>query len=225
MKRLLVFLIALFFCFNTAKAQLNINDMAMYAEDTPDNVEIILHNHLLNDFNQTVDVTWQKIEAADKPSSWRFAICDKITCHYYTVFSNTFSLNADSSSIIDAHLQPRGMEGQSTLLLKVYSNASADTATVSYTFNVSSTLGLDKPEISTVKLFPTVTNNTVNIVSSKNLERIEVYSLTGKMIKVFNANQPNKTQIDLSNQNNGIYILKTFSTNNKLLSVNKVIKK
>jgi hypothetical protein len=215
----------LFFRFFSAKAQLDVNDFNMMTADAPEVIELILHNNVVNNYNQSVNVTWQKIEAANKPTDWRFAICDKITCHYYTVFSNTFSLDADSLSIIDAHLQPRGMEGLSTLLLKVFDNVSSDTVLVSYTFEVSSTLGIENPDVASVKLFPTITNNIVNVISNKNMGRIEVYSLTGKLIKSTELTNPNNARIELAGNYNGIYIFKTFANNGKLLSVNKIIKK
>lgn len=224
MKKILIVLTIVFSVFS-AKAQLNVNDFNMMTADAPEVIELILHNNVVNNYNQSVNVTWQKIEAANKPTDWRFAICDKITCHYYTVFSNTFSLDADSLSIIDAHLQPRGMEGLSTLLLKVFDNLSSDTVLVSYTFEVSSTLGIENPDVASVKLFPTVTNNIVNVISNKNMGRIEVYSLTGKLIKSTELTNPNNARIELAGNYNGIYIFKTFANNGKLLSVNKIIKK
>lgn len=224
MKKILIVLTIVFSVFS-AKAQLNVNDFNMMTADAPEVIELILHNNVVNNYNQSVNVTWQKIEAANKPTDWRFAICDIITCHYYTVFSNTFSLDADSLSIIDAHLQPRGMEGLSTLLLKVFDNVSSDTVLVSYTFEVSSTLGIENPDVASVKLFPTVTNNIVNVISNKNMGRIEVYSLTGKLIKSTELTNPNNARIELAGNYNGIYIFKTFANNGKLLSVNKIIKK
>jgi hypothetical protein len=224
MKKILIVLTIVFSIFS-AKAQLDVNDFNMMTADAPEVIELILHNNVVNNYNQSVNVTWQKIEAANKPTDWRFAICDKITCHYYTVFSNTFSLDADSLSIIDAHLQPRGMEGLSTLLLKVFDNVSSDTVLVSYTFEVSSTLGIENPDVASVKLFPTITNNIVNVISNKNMGRIEVYSLTGKLIKSTELTNPNNARIELAGNYNGIYIFKTFANNGKLLSVNKIIKK
>lgn len=225
MKKSIFIIIVLLFNIFDLKAQIEINQLALSVEDTPENIELILHNDLRNNFNQNVEVTWQKIEATNKPSDWRFAICDKITCHYYTVFNNTFTLNPDSTSIVDAHLQPRGMEGQSNLLVKIYNNITSDTSFINYSFTVSSTLGLEKPEISSVKIFPTITHNLIQISSNKTIQKIEVYSIAGKLVKEVSTNQVNKTQIDLGGNNNGIYILKTFASNGKLLSVNKIIKK
>jgi len=57
-------------------------------------------------------------------------------------------------------------------------------------------------------------------ISGENIESIEVYDITGKLVMQQNINASNAT-IDLTNKAKGIYTLKSFNGNN--VSVNKLI--
>lgn len=65
-------------------------------------------------------------------------------------------------------------------------------------------------------VYPNPSNGIINI-GNKDLDKIQVYDITGKKIKEFTA----KTQIDLSDVSKGIYFLNLISE--KGISVNKVI--
>ncbi|MBR5983601.1 MAG: T9SS type A sorting domain-containing protein [Bacteroidales bacterium] len=57
-------------------------------------------------------------------------------------------------------------------------------------------------------------------ISGNNIESIEVYDITGKLVMQQDINASNAT-IDLTNKAKGIYTLKSFNGNN--VSVNKLI--
>jgi hypothetical protein len=67
-------------------------------------------------------------------------------------------------------------------------------------------------------IYPTVTNQFVTVSSSSAVNAVKVYNLQGSLLKSFNA----KTNIDLSNFINGMYLLEVQT--NKGLSVHKIIK-
>ena len=79
--------------------------------------------------------------------------------------------------------------------------------------------------LSTVQVYPNPTNNTVtiNVNDFENIESLSLFDLQGRII--FNSTNltKSKTQIDLSNHSNGIYMLKIQST--KEVKTYKVIKK
>jgi hypothetical protein len=63
-------------------------------------------------------------------------------------------------------------------------------------------------------LYPNPATNyfTLNTVTSK----VEIYSITGQLVKSFNANQSKENQFSINDLNNGLYIVKTFNENNEM---------
>jgi hypothetical protein len=69
-------------------------------------------------------------------------------------------------------------------------------------------------------IYPNPTNNFVNIVTKENIEKIEVYDILGKIVKVKNKG----VNIDLSDLSKGIYALKVTTIDGKI-AAKKIIKK
>jgi len=72
-------------------------------------------------------------------------------------------------------------------------------------------LSINSPSLET-KLFPNPVVNELNIISNKNLNRVEVYNVSG--IKVAFANFNKTTKLDLSGLSSGIYYVKIFDNFN-----------
>jgi hypothetical protein len=88
--------------------------------------------------------------------------------------------------------------------------------------NKPSTLSTDKFEFNgEVYLYPNPTSNyfTLNTATSK----VEIYSITGQLVKSFNPNLSNEYQFQISDLKQGIYFIKAFDEN-KELKVMKLLK-
>jgi len=88
--------------------------------------------------------------------------------------------------------------------------------------NKPSTLTTDKFEFNgEVYLYPNPTSNyfTLNTATSK----VEIYSITGQLVKSFNSNLSNEYQFQISDLKQGIYFIKAFDEN-KELKVMKLLK-
>ena len=88
--------------------------------------------------------------------------------------------------------------------------------------NKPSTLTTDKFEFNgEVYLYPNPTSNyfTLNTATSK----VEIYSITGQLVKSFNPNLSNEYQFQISDLKQGIYFIKAFDEN-KELKVMKLLK-
>lgn len=86
-----------------------------------------------------------------------------------------------------------------------------------------STTGVDNYENeSSISIYPNPANDLITIAAPMEINYVEIYDVTGKMVSHVNVND---THIDLniSELTNGIYFTKTL-TNNQLI-VNKIIKK
>jgi 1,4-alpha-glucan branching enzyme len=81
--------------------------------------------------------------------------------------------------------------------------------------NKPSTLGTDTFEVNgEIYLYPNPATSyfTLNTTISK----VEIYSITGQLVKSFNANQSKENQYPISDLNQGIYIVKTLNENNQI---------
>ena len=88
--------------------------------------------------------------------------------------------------------------------------------------NKPSTLGTDSFEVNgEIYLYPNPTTNyfSLNAATSK----VEIYSIGGELVKVFNANQSKENQYSISDLNKGIYFVKVLNENNEQ-KVMKLIK-
>ena len=88
--------------------------------------------------------------------------------------------------------------------------------------NKPSTLGTDSFEVNgEIYLYPNPTTNyfSLNAATSK----VEIYSISGELVKVFNDNQSKENQYTISDLNKGIYLVKVMNENNKR-KVMKLIK-
>ncbi len=81
--------------------------------------------------------------------------------------------------------------------------------------NKPSTLGTDTFEVNgEIYLYPNPATNyfTLNGAVSK----VEIYSITGQLVKSFNANQSKENQFQINDLNQGIYIVKALNENNEV---------
>ncbi|WP_281297558.1 alpha-amylase family glycosyl hydrolase [Flavobacterium limnophilum] len=88
--------------------------------------------------------------------------------------------------------------------------------------NKQSSLGTDKFEVNgEIYLYPNPASDyfTLNANSSK----VEIYSITGQLVKRFNARQTKENQFYISDLNKGIYVVKALDENNEI-KVMKLLK-
>lgn len=85
---------------------------------------------------------------------------------------------------------------------KIYGNKTASLAIADY------------EKLPTIVLYPNPASNyfTLNETTSK----VQIFSVTGQLVKSFDANQTAGTQYSVSDLNQGLYIVKTFDENNGL---------
>jgi hypothetical protein len=85
--------------------------------------------------------------------------------------------------------------------------------------NKPSTLGTDTFEVNgEIYLYPNPASNyfTLNIATSK----VEIYSISGQLVKSFNVNQTKENQFPINDLNKGMYIVKALNENNKVAVIN-----
>jgi PKD repeat protein len=78
-------------------------------------------------------------------------------------------------------------------------------------FSVTPGVGIENHDVKTV-IFPNPANDVLNINSTANINRVEVYNMMGQLVGAYNANDVN-TQINTSRFANGVYTVKVETEN------------
>jgi 1,4-alpha-glucan branching enzyme len=84
----------------------------------------------------------------------------------------------------------------------------------------SDVLGIDDNGLFNFSIYPNPTNTSFSV--NTNVSDIEIYDLTGKMVKSFNGNFTRTDIFDISSLNTGIYILKVENDNNQIMTTKLV---
>lgn len=79
-------------------------------------------------------------------------------------------------------------------------------------YKLGPNLGINNNEFNnTISLYPNPAKNSFSL--SKDVEKIEVYSITGQLVKSYDAT-PANTPVDINDINKGIYVIKITDSNN-----------
>lgn len=98
----------------------------------------------------------------------------------------------------------------------------SDVGSGSSAYYISNTLGIDKNELSSLKVYPNPSNDQITVSNSDRIDFVEISDLNGKI--VYTANTGSLVEvIDISRLENGIYYLTIHSNN--AVGVQKIIKK
>ncbi|GAB5565489.1 MAG: hypothetical protein Wins2KO_25520 [Winogradskyella sp.] len=87
--------------------------------------------------------------------------------------------------------------------------------------NQPSTLSIQNEELVGFKVYPNPTSTAFNV--NANVSNIEIYSLTGKLVKSFKGDFMQSDNFDISNLNTGMYIVKVENAN-KQTETTKLVK-
>ncbi|MBP6757988.1 MAG: T9SS type A sorting domain-containing protein [Flavobacterium sp.] len=88
--------------------------------------------------------------------------------------------------------------------------------------NKSSSLGTEKFEVNgEIYLYPNPTSDYFTLNAS--ISKVEIYSITGQLVKSFDSNQSKENQFYISDLNKGIYVVKALNENNEV-KVMKLLK-
>ena len=78
-------------------------------------------------------------------------------------------------------------------------------------FTVTAGVGIENHDVNTV-VFPNPAKDVLNINSTANINRVEVYNMMGQMVGMYNVNDMN-AQINTTNFSNGVYTVKIATEN------------
>lgn len=186
--------------FNTNKdIKLNFYTDAKYGSST---LEIVYSSNYTGTGDPT-NATWKTLPNITIPTGTKSSSSEEIF---------TFN-NIDLSSLT----------GNLYIAFKYYTEGNAPTRWTVDNFEVFTSPSLNTKNITEeyLKTYPNPVKNTLTIDSTSKLEKVTVYSITGKKLSTAIINN---NQIDTTNLEKGIYIF-NFTTNNGYSFTSRVIKK
>jgi hypothetical protein len=133
-------------------------------------------------------------------------------------FPSGISLNTSTGLISGV---PSVVSAQ-TLYTITGSNTGGST-NATFTLTVNKGTGINETELISTAIYPNPTTGMVNISSSKAIDNIEVFDVTGKLVLSHrNDNHQKYIELDLSAFDNGIYFIQTHNQNAEK-TLNKVV--
>lgn len=226
-------LLFLFFSF-TLSAQLNLTlqDQTSLTVLSTDDV-VIAKGTLKNESDQEVVVQWKRniVEITD---GWDTSVCDKNNCYNPPIGETSdedpekpmnLRIAAGESSNFDIYIYPNGLEGAAIVELTGTDVANPEnTVTGRYTFNQpttsTSSFNLNRSEI---KVYPNPTTSYISLTEEENVERLVIYNIVGRRVKLFNANYSNRYNVmDLPS---GMYLVRLMGANDQTIKTVRLSKK
>ncbi len=190
--------------------------------------DITAKGFIKNESDVEVTLMWKRniIELKD---GWETAVCDKNLC-YVPSYGETSA--ADGTNLVlapgeesnfDVHVYPDGTEGFAIVEVTAtdITNA-ANTVTGRYEFNrmSTSTTNLNKADI---KVYPNPTIDFISISDADQVERLIIYNIVGRPVKMFDANYAN--HYDVMDLPTGMYLVRLMGENDKTIKTVRLSKK
>ncbi len=202
------------------QAQIEISPSPVEVSVHPAAIEGVAYSFVINN-GATGDFVWERNVIAIS-DGWDSAVCDKEMCHNFQVSSMEITLEAGESGTLDVHAYPNGIPGSAIIEVSVTSLDDA-TITASGTYYFNQSVSVPEQLTQAVTLYPNPAVDQVFIQEAKDVERIEVFSLTGR--QVLDVTIGNSNAIDVSSLSTGTYVTRLYNKSNQQVSSNILIKK
>lgn len=190
--------------------------------------DITAKGFLKNESDDTITVKWKR-NIVKLTDGWETAVCDKNLCYlpFYGETSEEDGTNLvlapGEESNFDIHVYPNGVEGEAIVDLTATDvNDANNTVTGRFGFNQisTSTHSIDRQAI---KVFPNPTTNFISLTEADQVERLVIYNIVGRPVKLFNANYSN--QYNVSDLPTGMYLVRLMGNDDKTIKTVRLSKR
>lgn len=184
----------------------------------------VIKGVLRNQTSEDIDIRWVR-ETVYIHSGWQSAICDPVRCYLPHVDEASFVLPANDTAVLDAHLYPMQMEGDSAVLRVHVINESSgnDTMVIPYRFYQEQASSVQTQEAADVILYPNPASTYFKVRSEVAIGSVEVYDILGKQIKIVKTNATT-AHVDVLDLMKGIYIVRIKDNRGNTLKTQRLRK-
>lgn len=216
MKKLYILVVALFIGASTfAQTVIEPDEVAEEGITVTDS-DVNAESLVINQSGEIQNYTWSR-EVIELTPTWWTAVCDKNLCHGPSVDEASFFLNAGEEGTMDVHVYPNQTEGAAIVSVTVTNdNNPEDFASAMYYFNQA----LSVPEVLTnaLKIYPNPVVSEFFIEDAGEVQRIEIYSISGKLVK--EVQSFGQGAINVDDLGTGNYIIRMWDDANAQISTN-----
>lgn len=183
----------------------------------PYDFEAVGYSFVTNQSDFTVIYEWTR-NVIEITEGWTSAVCDKNDCYLSFISTEQFILPPDSVTNIDVHVYPDSLEGNALIEIIVEDIDDPENV-VSGTYLFSSNL-LSAPEriTSALKIYPNPVVSEFFIDGADDVQRIEIYSITGKLVK--EVQSFGQGSVNVEDLGTGNYIVRMWDNSNAQISTN-----
>ncbi len=190
--------------------------------------DITAKGFIKNEAEDTVTLMWKRnvIELKD---GWETAVCDKNLCYIPTYGETSAAdgthlvLAPGEESNFDVHVYPDGTEGFAIVEVTATDITNSDnTVTGRFEFNQMSTNTINFNKAA-IKIYPNPTVDFISISDADQVERLIIYNIVGRPVKIFDANYMN--HYDVMDLPTGMYLVRLMGENDRTIKTVRLSKK
>ncbi len=223
-----IILLALFLSLGLGlQAQVSFSPAEPAASDDTSSNKVQLDLSITNDLAAEQAIFWNidretPVNGGDLiPSEWEFQVCDKNTCYISGLescpTSSPVNFTANETFTFNIYINPHGVAGTGSFWFHLTSADGAILASAPVLFDISGVSSTDDIAARKMQIFPNPTSDFIQITNDNEVSKVAIFNIVGKNIKT--ASHFSGKSHDVSTLQKGMYLVRIFDENEKVLSV------
>ena len=210
--------------FAQVSLSLSVPDASLEVIGTED--EVIAKGTLTNETADTMRIGWSR-NIIELFEGWETAVCDNNLCYAPSINESPQDLVIlpGGESQFNVYIYPLGLSGGRAIIEVTATDLSNENNTVTgrYEFNTNVTTSTTSIPTPDIKIFPNPTVDFISITEAQYVERLIIYNIVGRPVKMFEANYNNTYNIvDLPT---GMYLVRLMGEDDKTIKTVRLSKK
>jgi len=194
-----------------ASAQFTVNQDSVYVLYEDSEPDLALYNSHQT-LNPTITVKWEVVSVSVS-NGWEndFFVCDAIQCWDSTTNSNQYDLIDNKNYPLDCHFLNNGNIGEGNAKIRIWEVGDSINSVkiVVYQVKVEEAVGIRAAKSNSLAIYPNPATNYLKFenIDNREIMKIEIFSIIGRKVKEI-INPSNNESINVSNLDNGVYIIR-----------------
>jgi len=198
----------------------------IFTTDTLNPTDWDCHNNVRNISSGTLNLMWQREDIEVTPG-WEPTVCDNVQCYgtatIRTPDDNFNVIKKGGNMLADVHVYDSAKVGKAYIKLTVFEKEdTSSNITIDYLFNKES-VGTNSIRNISLRMFPNPSSNSFTVEYNTGIKRIDLLSVLGTKAKSYKS-EPSKSY-DISDLENGIYLVRFITDEGKILRTLKLLKR
>lgn len=189
----------------------------------PSDIFIKIESMVTNNTNSTMDIRWERTNV-QTPAAWDNAVCDKNGCYAPSVDTETFSIDPGEMSIMAIWFVPNSAAGTGTVELRIYNAADSANTVITNTYTAMAQLSNSEDiPAESFSIFPNPATDFIQLPDISEIATVKLFDITGREL-IHQTISAEKNDLDVSQLNNGSYLVQFLDKDQGILHTTRVIK-